>query len=322
MQKVFIGDNYYAIIKLPWEQIPILDSIQDDLSNGKAKLVIWYPMESMFYDINDFVINEELDLYDTNPIYRKDQEKIDALLSKYKIDDYILADNNPFNEKKYPNKCVYIPNFARWEFCEARDNRDAVFSSFNRRTTEPRLKIIDHIHKKDAFWSCGVIEDNQLTEYNHLKSLLPKTVDKDFTPIGEGMRVHGEKIPYWLYQKAYFHIINEANTWHDPNYLFISEKTYHCINSKTPFLLCGQPFTLKHLREIGFKTFNDYWDESYDEELNTDKRGDMICNVIDQIEVDYKKLFKDVQHILEHNYKHLENFDYSLESRLSSFGFK
>ena len=53
------------------------------------------------------------------------------MLSKYKIDDYILADNNPFNEKKYPNKCVYIPNFARWEFCEARDIRDAVFSSFN-----------------------------------------------------------------------------------------------------------------------------------------------------------------------------------------------
>ena len=150
MQKVFIGDNYYAIIELPWEQIPILDSIQDDLSNGKAKLVIWYPMESMFYDINDFVINEELDLYDTNPIYRKDQEKIDALLSKYKIDDYILADNNPFNEKKYPNKCVYIPNFARWEFCEARDIRDAVFSSFNRRTTEPRLKIIDPDAKQDV----------------------------------------------------------------------------------------------------------------------------------------------------------------------------
>ena len=64
MQKVFIGDKYYAIIELPWEQIPNLDSIQDDLSNGKAKLVIWYPMESMFYDINDFVINEELDLYD------------------------------------------------------------------------------------------------------------------------------------------------------------------------------------------------------------------------------------------------------------------
>ena len=317
MQKVFIGDNYYAIIELPWEQIPILDSIQDDLSNGKAKLVIWYSMESMFYDINDFVINEELDLYDTNPIYRKDQEKIDALLSKYKIDDYILADNNPFNEKKYPNKCVYIPNFARWEFCEARDIRDAVFSSFNRRTTEPRLKIIDHIHKKDSIWSCGIIEDNQVTQYNHLKNLLPKTVDRDFTPIGKGMVT-----PYWLYQTAYFHIINETDTWHDPNYLFITEKTYNCINSKTPFVLCGQPFTLKHLKEIGFKTFSDHWDEAYDSEINTSKRVDMICDVIDFIEKNYIELFKDVQSILEHNYKHLRTFNYSLDSKLSSFGFK
>ena len=128
--------------------------------------------------------------------------------------------------------------------------------------------------------------------------------------------------PYWLYQKAYFHIINETDTWYDPNYLFVTEKTYNCINSKTPFLMAGQPYTLRHLKELGFKTFSDYWDESYDEELYTTKRIDMICDLIDIIEKDYMSLFNEVKDICEYNYNHLRTFDYSLESKLSTFGFK
>ena len=61
MQKVYLGDQYYAVIQLPWEETPNLDSIQDDLSSGKAKLAIWYPMESMFYNNDDFIRKEASD---------------------------------------------------------------------------------------------------------------------------------------------------------------------------------------------------------------------------------------------------------------------
>ena len=30
-------------------------------------------------------------------------------------------------------------------------------------------------------------------------------------------------------------------------------------------IILGQPYTLKHLRKLGFKTFPDMFDESYDE---------------------------------------------------------
>tara|TARA_R110002074_G_scaffold90615_1_gene198508 strand:- start:10378 stop:11358 length:981 start_codon:yes stop_codon:yes gene_type:complete len=326
MQKVYLGDQYYAVIQLPWEETPNLDSIQDDLSSGKAKLAIWYPMESMFYNNDDFIINEANDPYETNPIYRKDHPKIDKLLSKYNIDDWVLLDNNPYNEILYPNKCIYIPNFARhsvntasdqWEFARQLHERKATFSSFNRRTTEVRLQIVNHIRHKDAIWSCGPILDNQPTQYSHLHNLLPKTVDQEFTAIGTGM-----KTPTWLYQSAYIHIVNETDTWYDPNYLFITEKTYNCFNSRTPFLMVGQPFTLKHLNDIGFKTFSEYWDESYDEELNTTKRASMVCDLMDKIELNYLDMFKGMQDILDHNYNHLRTFDYSLDSKLSTFGFK
>jgi hypothetical protein len=320
MEKVFIGDNYYAIVELPWNKSPNLDHIKNDLKSGKAMLAIWFSTESMFYKQKDFVLNTEYDTYETNPLYRSEHEMIANLLFKYNLDEYVLIDNNPYNEIRFSNNCIYVPNYARknWEECDAKESRDAVFSSFNRRPSRSRLTIVDHIHTKDSVWSCGELDEyqkHQLPQFNHLD--LPKVVDKEFTPLGTGMVT-----PYWLYQTAYFHIINETDTWYDPNYLFVTEKTYNCINSRTPFLMAGQPYTLRHLKELGFKTFSDYWDESYDEELYTTKRIDMICNLIDTIEKDYMSLFKEVKDICEYNYNHLRTFDYSLESKLSTFGFK
>jgi len=320
MQKVFIGDSYYVVVELPWDTTPNLDHVKNDLANGKAKLAIWFSTESMFYQQSDFVLNTEYDSYETNPLYRTEHEMIANLLFKYNLDEYVLIDNNPYNEIRFPNNCIYVPNYARkaWEECNLKLSRDAVFSSFNRRPTKVRLQIVDFLDKKDSVWSCGQLDEYQkvqLPQFSHLD--LPKVVDKEFTPLGTGMET-----PYWLYQTAYFHIINETDTWYDPNYLFITEKTYNCINSRTPFIIVGQPYTLKHLRDLGFKTFNDCWDESYDEELYTDKRVDMICDLIDFIEVKHLLLFQEVQDVLEYNYNHLRSFDFSLESKLSTFGFK
>ena len=40
------------------------------------------------------------------------------------------------------------------------------------------------------------------------------------------------------------------------------------------------PYYLHGLRQMGFRTFGSWWDESYDEELNPEKRRDKILTVI------------------------------------------
>ena len=50
-----------------------------------------------------------------------------------------------------------------------------------------------------------------------------------------------------------------------------------------PFLIVGQYKTLKTLKRLGFKTFSDWIDESYDDEIEYDVRMSKIHNEIKRI---------------------------------------
>jgi len=51
-----------------------------------------------------------------------------------------------------------------------------------------------------------------------------------------------------------------------------SEKVYQPMFHKKPFVLVAPPHTLRYLKEQGFKTFDKFWDESYDKEENHQER--------------------------------------------------
>jgi hypothetical protein len=62
-----------------------------------------------------------------------------------------------------------------------------------------------------------------------------------------------------------------------------TEKTAKCLVSGKPFILLGTPGQLLELRRLGFKTFDPWINESYDNEPNADKRFDMIKDEIRRI---------------------------------------
>lgn len=65
-----------------------------------------------------------------------------------------------------------------------------------------------------------------------------------------------------FYNRYAVDIIVETNF--DYPYVFISEKTLRTILAKTSFVMFGAHGTLSYLKSIGFETFGDIWDESYD----------------------------------------------------------
>jgi len=80
------------------------------------------------------------------------------------------------------------------------------------------------------------------------------------------------------YKSTYFSIVTETLFYELGNYL--SEKTWKPIAHLHPFILIGRPGMLKFLHSLGFKTFSEFWDESYDTIEMNSKRMEKIFEVI------------------------------------------
>tara|TARA_R100000734_G_C3312684_1_gene103763 strand:+ start:948 stop:1901 length:954 start_codon:yes stop_codon:yes gene_type:complete len=83
----------------------------------------------------------------------------------------------------------------------------------------------------------------------------------------------------------------------------LSEKTYKPIMMCHPFVVLGPKGMLSFIRSMGFKTFSPFIDESYDEEINLEKRIQLIVSACEQIfKRDWKKFYEDTLPIRLHNY--------------------
>lgn len=82
-----------------------------------------------------------------------------------------------------------------------------------------------------------------------------------------------------LFLNSCINIVTETSF--ENNELFISEKVIKPILMYQPFIIIGPANYLKHLREkYKFKTFSDFWDESYDEIYHSPDRIKVIINLI------------------------------------------
>jgi hypothetical protein len=85
-----------------------------------------------------------------------------------------------------------------------------------------------------------------------------------------------------------------------------SEKALHPIFYHKPFVLVAPPKTLEFMKRDGYKTFSEFWDESYDDEYNHEKRLFKIYEIIDFIDSksieELQEMYIQMKPILEHNY--------------------
>jgi len=63
---------------------------------------------------------------------------------------------------------------------------------------------------------------------------------------------------------------------------FLTEKTFRPIIARRPFILLGNRESMRNLRKLGFKTFDQWWDEDYDD-YDEKQRIKMVTRLIDEI---------------------------------------
>ena len=82
----------------------------------------------------------------------------------------------------------------------------------------------------------------------------------------------------------------------------VSEKTWRPIALQMPFILIHQPFALRRLRDLGYKTFP--WDESYDEIIDQKERMSAIVDLVISLNnrTDFRDMIDSCREIVEHNF--------------------
>ena len=96
-----------------------------------------------------------------------------------------------------------------------------------------------------------------------------------------------------LHNETFVNIVTE--TLFNNDSVFISEKLFKPILCCQPFVIVGSPGYLEKLKELGFETFSDIWDESYDLEENTTERFAKIVDVLEEIASWSKSKQKSIQ---------------------------
>lgn len=140
---------------------------------------------------------------------------------------------------------------------------------------------------------------------NQVKQTLPSRID------GKSNREPG--IPYVtrfhpnVALNSWVQVVSETYFYENSNTLFVSEKTFKVIASSQPFIIFGNKGSLRELKKLGYKTFDKWWDESYDE-MDDNDRINAIAQILEDVDKIENKVewFAEMKEVLEHNKKLLE----------------
>ena len=106
------------------------------------------------------------------------------------------------------------------------------------------------------------------------------------------------------------HVVTETVYKGRKNHL--TEKSFKPIVMQQPFIIQSCKGSLEYLRRYGFRTFGDFWDESYDEaddSTRTYEIGKLLQDINTMSQKEKAQLQTAVNSTVEHNY----NWFYSAE---------
>lgn len=109
-----------------------------------------------------------------------------------------------------------------------------------------------------------------------------------------------------LYQNTAINLITESKYTSEILSIqtnFISEKVFRALAFPRPFIVIGERHTLKNLHKMGFKTFSDIIDESYDD-LPDSERMDKIQEIILDLSKKSKEEIYNMWEVCIDNYEH------------------
>jgi hypothetical protein len=227
------------------------------------------------------------------------------------------SEENVSNWYNYKNLCKG-KKFVSWSggtswfwylMYKKHENKKYKFNHINKKFDFLYLNKQSRQHRKKLF---DLMQKQNLLE-NSLFSFLDKPyflrLNSNYELPWTTIDIHKKDRYYYEYDQdiyepqfndSAFNLVSETN---DNNHdVFITEKLWKPIIAQQIFVVHGNFGYLKKLREMGFRTFDSVFDESYDQEPDPNKRIDKIVSLCQHLRtVDKSKIYRETESIRQHN---------------------
>ena len=254
-----------------------------DIREGRAKIVLFFVFEgySGSFGNTDFEMIEKW--------------RIDAGLPENSV-VYVngnLMSNQIVNSKGYGFQARGVHNFEPWnKYYETQVvdfkpvDEKYLFLSYNRQPRVHRIRFAIDLLKQQLFdkglfslnsFSYDFDSDTPQEHVDFLKNNTPFIIDERYD-LNFNLAVNITKEDY---EKTFVSVVTETLTI--PNTLFFSEKMWKPIMVGHPFLLLGNQHSLRYLKDLGYKTFDKWFNEDYDSSFDSDTRSRMITNELKRL---------------------------------------
>lgn len=288
-----------------------------------------YPNE-FFKRLNRFSLN--LNLKESQLVFITNTSNIDEIYKKYLTennqDSFMRCDSIHFYIYDEPGDCIMdyfgksksnkdMVSYDEIYYSvpyedEIKNTRENYFLCMNRNSDRlHRVYLVNDLIENKLFDKglISLFESKNLNDLCKNNTQIKKNIcdaypffidytDKNFV---SGMHNFFNTKDSWL--NSYFSIVNETTV--SDKHIFITEKCIRPMIYFHPFIIYGNPNILKHLRNLGFETFPEFFDESYDDELDKVKRRKMIVkavkNLCDKSLDEMHELYQSVIPKLIHN---------------------
>jgi hypothetical protein len=177
-------------------------------------------------------------------------------------------------------------------------NKKYDFLYLNKQSRKHRKKLFDAM-KKNSLLDNSLISflDSPYNIKLNASYELPWVDSNNYPRYGSDRDIYEPQ-----FNDTTFNLISETND--NNNEVFITEKLWKPIIAQQIFVVHGNLGYLKKLREMGFKTFDSIFDESYDMEPNPDRRIDKIISLCHHLcTMDRTKIYRESELIRQHNFK-------------------
>lgn len=169
-----------------------------------------------------------------------------------------------------------------------------------------RNHLIEKI-KDQPYTGHAILKSTLINDYTKKKSLFDD-LQQDYGKTFLDHWPYKDMLPaISYYKKTYFELVTETlgATGSDDSF-FLTDKTLKPIIMGHPFILLSTKHMLKNLRQLGFKTFHQHIDESYDESETLEEKVEIISKNLKRLDLaGSKKFYDSTREIRAHNQKHL-----------------